>query len=106
MRSVWKICLSTIFVLVFFSACAEALLTPRAFHERRYRPCQNDEMNNGVSATGKFCFRYCAKYRVLRSDISENCIVWKTDIKDLTQENDFIEFRASGFVLINEQRIK
>lgn len=96
--------LSSIIIIVILSiACAEALLTPRAFNERRYRPCQLDEIEN---PTGKFCHRYCAKYKTLRADISENCVIWKTDIKDMTKEIDFTEFRASGFILIQENRIK
>lgn len=93
-------------LLTIVSSCAEALLSPRAFQERRYRPCQSDEIQDGTTAIGKFCFKYCAKYKFLRADISENCVIWKTDIKDLAKESDFLEFRSAGFVLINEQRIK
>lgn len=102
----FKIISASVLFMIIFVACAEALLAPRAFQERRYRLCQVDEMESGVSPLGKVCFRYCAKYKALRSDVSENCAIWKTDIKDLTKESDFLEFRAAGFVLINEQRIK
>jgi hypothetical protein len=104
-RVVKAISVSMLFMLLFV-ACAEALLSPRAFQERRYRPCQADEIEGGVSAVAKVCFRYCAKYKALHADVSENCTLWKTDVKDLAKESDFLEFRAAGFVLINEQRIK
>lgn len=90
-------------ILLLISSCAFALLSPRAFQERRYRPCQADEVANPI---GKVCHRYCAKYKALHSDISENCKVWQTDVKDLTKESDFIEFRSAGFILIQETRVK
>lgn len=93
-----------ILLLVNFS-CAIAWLSPRAFPERRYRPCQDFEVKDGNS-TGKFCHHYCAKYKAFHSDISENCKEWITDVKDLTTRADFLSFRDGGFVLINEQRIK
>ena len=91
-----------ILIMVVIVSCAEALLSPRTFTERRYRPCQEDEVTPSV---GKFCHKYCVKYKMLHSDISENCKEWKTDIKDLNKESDFLEFRSAGFVLIQESRI-
>jgi hypothetical protein len=92
-----------ILIMIIIASCAEALLSPRSFQERRYRPCQNDEV---TPATGRVCHRYCAKYKALHSDISENCKEWRVDIKDLTKEADFLEFRSAGFILIQEGRIK
>jgi hypothetical protein len=93
-----------LWLFVLFVSCAEAWLAPRSFPERRYRPCQDGEAEGNV--VGKFCHRYCSKYRALRADVSENCKIWKTDIKDMSVEKDFLEFRSAGFVLINETRIK
>lgn len=106
MTRVLKIISVTMLFMILFVACAEALLTPRSFQERRYRACYPDEVPVGETSTAKFCHRYCAKYKFMHSDISENCTIWKIEIKDLAKESDFLEFRAAGFVLINEQRIK
>jgi hypothetical protein len=100
-----KTTLIVILLFVNLIGCAVAWLTPRSFPERRYRPCQDSEVQGGLS-TGKFCHRYCAKYKALHTDISENCKDWVTDVKDMNKREDFLAFREGGFVLINEQRIK
>lgn len=102
----WRVISASMLFMCLFIACAQALLTPRSFQERRYRPCQLAEVPMGDSPVGKLCHRYCTKYKFLRADISENCIQWHTDVKDFAKESDFLEFRAGGFVMINEQRIK
>jgi hypothetical protein len=96
-----------IITLLFINliGCAIAWLSPRNFSERRYRPCQDFEVEGGIS-TSKFCHRYCIKYKPLHTDISENCKEWTTDVKDMSKREDFLAFRDGGFVLINEQRIK
>lgn len=88
-----------IVTLLLLASCAFALLAPRPFHERRYRPCDAREVKDNV---GKLCHRYCTKYRWLRADISENCVNWETDVKDFSKQEDFEAFRLGGFVLKKE----
>lgn len=94
--------LLVIILLCIVESCALALLAPRAFTERRYRPCDTLEIPEGKNV-GKFCHRYCLKYKFLRADVSENCVKWETDIKDFTKVEDFEAFRAAGFVLGKER---
>jgi hypothetical protein len=88
-------------VLFTVASCAFALLSPRAFTERRYRPCAPSEVESGN--VGKFCHRYCVKYRFLHADTSQNCKLWETDVKDFSKPEDFEAFRVSGFVMIKER---
>lgn len=86
-----------LFVVLFsIASCAFALLSPRVFKERRYRPCDTRETPANV---GKFCHRYCAKYKWFHEDTSENCTEWVIDIKDFSKLADFEAFRLGGFIL-------
>ena len=87
---------------MLFISCS-TLPQVRKFENRRYRPCQDFEAEDPI---GKFCFRYCVKYKFLRKKDSINCKIWKTDIKDFSKKDDFLAFRNSGFVIINEMSIK
>ena len=91
-----------IFILILITCCASSMVSLRKFPDRTYRPCQNFETEKPV---GKFCYRYCVKYRFMRSDVSENCIKWETDVRDLSTDGDFEAFRAGGFILVNEKNV-
>lgn len=84
-----------LFILIIFSACASEVPL-RAFNDRIYYPCETWETENPA---GKFCYRYCVKWRVFRDHISENCKQFETDIQDLTDPVVFEKFRAAGFKL-------
>ena len=64
----------------------------RKFISRRYRPCEDFEVEN---STGKLCFKYC----VDRNFFGNQCKEWKWSIKDFNKREDFLQFRNGGFVM-------
>jgi len=74
----------------------------RKFPERRYHACTTKEVKENV---GKYCFRACKKYKLLRKKIPENCKLWYLHVLDVSDEKDFAALKKAGFVLIGEHRI-
>ena len=91
--------------LVLGLACS-SISGLRQFSLRTYKPCldkypMNPQVENPI---GKVCYRWCKKYRAFGKNQSLKCKEWGMDVKDLTKKEDFIEFRAGNFGLINLDR--
>ena len=75
---------------------------PRATMERKtqdkiWRPCQDFEHNNPV---GKLCNRLCVKRKA-----NGKCKKWKTNVKDFSNEKDFLFFRNNAMIFIDEKMV-
>jgi hypothetical protein len=90
-----------IMLLAFMPVAVSCSTTPEIILRkelRQYRPCTEKELkkfrpeNDGRIS---FCFRYCAKYKLLRKHISENCNKWKIDIID--NQSEILQLRSSNF---------
>jgi hypothetical protein len=104
-----------IFILTVFSlnvACSTLPSIIYSFNERTYRPCGEQEFKNlfpesrPEHSTATFCFRYCAKYKLFRAHIGQNCVRWETDVQDLRNYETFKKFRDAGFILTRSQEVK
>ena len=83
-------------------ACSTVSSPLRKFSKRTYRPCSDDIRDN----VGKFCFRYCKKYKAFGKNNSLKCKEWGLDVKDFSDPKDFYAFREGGFILLNENRVR
>lgn len=90
-----------LFLFIGAASCSTLPYLILKFQDRKYVLCSDEEMDSPV---GKACFRYCARYKRWRAHIPSNCVIWKTDVLDLSKREDFTKLRDAGFILINEER--
>ncbi len=93
------------FAVIGSVACSTLPSIIYNFQERIYRPCGEQEFKDlfpdakPENSAGIFCFRYCAKYKIMRAHIGINCVNWQTDVQDLRNYETFKKFRDAGFTL-------
>lgn len=64
--------------------------------DKLWRPCQDFETAQPI---GKFCNRVCVKRSLGR------CKRFKTNVRDFSNKEDFLFFRNSAMVLVDEDSI-
>ena len=94
-----KSILSLLLVLISFQSCAmgsKPVTLERKDQDKLFRPCQDFEVSEPI---GKLCNRVCIE----RSGSS--CSKWKTTVKDFSNKETFLWFRAGSFVMIDEDQV-
>lgn len=98
---------NVLFVIVGICIGVSCTVTPfeliRKFNARSYRPCQDFQTKQ---PTGKLCYRYCKKYKVFRKGDSKKCKIWMSDVVDFSNPEVFKRFRDSGFIMLQESRVR
>lgn len=74
---------------LIISACATIYPFPE-FKDRIYHFCSDSEVENPV---GKICMSRC----IDRKLFSDKCKKWETDVRIISDDPTFYQFRAAGF---------